>query len=118
MSISPIGIIAETSIRFIGRTSEAQILGTDHNGMLWVAESLSQGRSPNLKKCIFRRFQSGTICGMIKSPRPAVGTAGRDLPPSAQAGLTMTDSTNTMNPRGFPPWRDFHTRKEALCATP
>jgi hypothetical protein len=48
--------------------------------------------------------------GRYERPRP--------LATESLGGLTMTDSKNTMNPRGFPPWRVWrpHPIKEMkLC---
>src|SRR3954449_13372769 len=39
------------------------------------------------------------------APRPVVTATGRDLPPTAIGGLTMTDFPITTNPCSFPPWR-------------
>jgi hypothetical protein len=54
-----------------------------------------------------------------KRPDQPLATTGRDLPPAHARTVPMTDSANSMNLRGFPPWRVHpSTHKEKDKAMP
>jgi hypothetical protein len=65
--------------------------------------------------------QAQSYTDMASAAGRGLKTPDRHLPPTAQAGTSMTNSRNTTNPLGFPPWLAvvFHQHKETkLCRNP
>jgi hypothetical protein len=60
-----------------------------------------------------------TVGASCQAPRPAGDNDGPGLATdSRQGGLLMTDSPNSTNPRGFPPWRvrqSTHMKGQKPC---